>query len=205
MFTKLIAFVVYALSLCGISPQRFAALCHRIGRKDFRLRRVSLPLFLRLLFLKTGFVLQPLYGGSGINGARVILYVDISDSAGSQWTRVGGQMGLDFADTTEEIDVSDKLSGRLGERVPGRATASVSLELNFQTNDPAQDYIKAAYRARETVMVQRFYRDTADVLTGEAIEETSGVIVDLSESHPDQDKSTVSLEISLNNDWVPST
>jgi len=141
---------------------------------------------------------------AGINGARVLLYVNLSDSAGENWVRVGGQMGVSFNDTTNEIDVSDKLSGRLGERVPGRAKASVSLDLNFQTADPAQEFIKAAYRDRENIKVQRFYRDTADSLTGTAIEEATGIIIDLSETHPDQDKSTMKMEVSLNNDWEPS-
>lgn len=141
---------------------------------------------------------------AGINGARVILKVNVSESAGDQWVVVGGQMGVDFNDTTNEIDVSDKTSGRLGERLPGRATATVSLELNFLDSDPGQLFIKEAYRNREEVQVQRFYRNTADTLTGVAIEECTGVITNLSESDPDQDKATMSLEISLNNDWVAS-
>lgn len=141
---------------------------------------------------------------SGINGARVLLYVDVSTSAGEDWVRIGGQMGVNFNDKTAEIDVSDKLSGRLGERVPGRATATVALELNFLVSDEAQTFIKAAYRNRDEVFVQRFFRDSADVESGDAIEEVSGTIVNLSETHPDQGKSTMSLEVSLNNDWVAS-
>ena len=140
---------------------------------------------------------------AGINGAQVLLYVNIS----SVWTVVGGQMGVNFNDKTAEIDLSDKLSGRLGERVPGRATASVALDLNYLLNDPAQNYVKQAYRSRSEVLVQRFHRDDPDDSAGdgEAIEECTGVIVNLSETHPDQGKSTMSLEISLNDDWTPST
>lgn len=206
LYSLIASILTFAFGLFGWTKAQLAVLFHRISRKGYRPRRFiqQIPFAVRMFFLMTALTLQPICGGSGINGARVVLYCNLSESAGDQWTIVGGQMGVNFADKTAEIDVSDKLSGRLGERVPGRATASVSLELNFLTDDPAQDFIKAAYRDREEVMIQRFYRDTADVLTGEAIEEATGIIVNLSESHPDQGKSTVTLEVSLNNDWVPS-
>lgn len=140
------------------------------------------------------------------NGAIVLLYVATApDSLGTAWIRVGGQKGVDFGDTTDEIDLSDKISGRLGERIAGRAKASVKLDLNYDEADPAQDLIRAAYRQRKNILVQRFHRTNPDVLTGTAIEEATGLIVDLSESHPDQDASTMSMEVSLSNDWTPST
>ena len=142
---------------------------------------------------------------SGINGARVILLVDTSPTSGNEFVVVGGQAGLSFNDTTAEIDLSDKISGRLGERTPGRATASVSLELNYKMDDPAQLAIKQAYRERRDVLVQRFHRNTAETMDGIAVEEARGIITDLSETHPDQDKSTMSLEVSLNNDWAVSS
>lgn len=140
---------------------------------------------------------------AGQNGALVLIYVADEDSLGTaSWVLVGGQKDCSFDDQTAEIDLSDKLSGRLGERTPGRATASVSVELNFLPADPAQVLLKAAYRNRENILVQRFQRDDADSLGGTAIEECQGLITNLSESHPDQGPSTVSLEINLSNDWV---
>lgn len=140
---------------------------------------------------------------AGQNGALVLIYVATApDSVGTSFVRVAGQKNVDFNDTTAQIDLSDKLSGRLGERVAGRATASVSLEVNVVQGDPAQTLIKQAYRNRETILVQHFRRNDPDSLVGVAVEEAEGLIVDLSESHPDQDASTMNLEVSLNNDWV---
>src|SRR6187549_3915478 len=95
-----------------------------------RAHRRVFPFAIRQLFLWGSFALRPVAGGLGINGARVVVYVNATDSAGENWIAVGGQMGVNFNDTTNEIDTSDKFSGRLGERVPGRATARVSLDLN---------------------------------------------------------------------------
>lgn len=212
LFSIIASIVMFVAGAFGTTRGQVASFLRRVSEKPTApgyYERIGWGKWLRLRFilwvrLVHWNVMPALSGGAGINGARVILYVNISESAADQWTRVGGQAGLNFNDTTAEIDVSDKLSGRLGERVPGRATASVALELNFLTDDPAQEYIKEAYRLRESIMVRRFYRDTADSETGIAIEEATGIIVDLSETHPDQDKSTMSLEVSLNNDWEPS-
>jgi predicted secreted protein len=148
---------------------------------------------------------------AGQNGAIVLLKVNVSTSSGDDFQFIGGQTNLSINETTAEIDVSDKLSGRLGERVPGRAKANVSVNLHFLRSDPTIVYLKDKYRNREQIEVMVFDRanldavDSVGEITGDSVESASGIIVNFSETHPDQDKSTVSLEISLNNDWVPAS
>jgi len=152
--------------------------------------------------------LAPVAGSVGQNGAIVLLKVNITDSAGDEFDFIGGQGNLTVNDTTAEIDVSDKLSGRLGERVPGRATASVAVDLNFLRSDVRIAFLKTKYRNRQNVEVMVFDRTNLDIvaseddIVGTDIESAVGIITNLTETHPDQDKSTISLEISLNNDWV---
>lgn len=160
-----------------------------------------LPFVVRYRALWIALQLTPVQGAAGQNGAIVLLKVNTLGTGGEDFTLIGGQGNLSFSESTDEIDVSDKLSGRLGERVAGRANASVSVDLNFDRNDPAQTYLKAKYRDRELVEVLVFDRDNPDVLTGTDIEKATGLIITLDEEHPDQDVSSFSLEINLNNDW----
>lgn len=145
---------------------------------------------------------------SGQNGAIVLLKVNMSGSAPDDFDFVGGQANLTINEQTAEIDLSDKLSGRLGERTPGRASASVAVDLNFLRSDPTIVFLKSQYRNRRNVEVMIFDRDNLDFVDdiddapGNDVESATGIIVNLTETHPDQDKSTISLEINLNNDWV---
>ncbi len=169
-------------------------------------RWTVLPLQIRFYFGLAWLKLKPICGAAGQNGATVMLKVNVEASAGSDYSFVGGQANLTINETTAEIDVSDKLSGRLGERVPGRATASVSLDVNFLRSDSTIQFLKSKYRNRENVTLLVFDRDSlaAGAVTGTGIETATGIIVNFTETHPDQDKSTVSLEVNLNNDWVPA-
>ncbi len=145
---------------------------------------------------------------AGQNGAIVLLKVNVTDSSSDQFDFVGGQTNLTINETTAEIDISDKLSGRLGERTPGRATASCALDVNFLRTDPTIAYLKDKYRNRETVEVMVFDRDNLDAIqsagdiSGSDVESAVGIIVNFTETHPDQDKSTIALEVNLSGDWV---
>lgn len=178
------------------SKSRIAGLFMRVARTRW------VPSEFRWQAMWAALMLQPVAGGVGQNGAIVVLKIDILGTGGEDFQLIGGQGSLSISESTDEIDVSDKLSGRLGERVAGRASASVSVDLNFRRDDVAQSYLKTKYRDRELVEVMVFDRDDADVITGTNIEKASGLIVTLDEEHPDQDVSTMSLEINLNNDWV---
>jgi len=145
---------------------------------------------------------------AGQNGAIVLLKVNQSGSAPDDFDFISGQANLTINETTAEIDVSDKLSGRLGERVPGRATASVAVDLNFLRSDTIIAFLKTTYRNRRPIEVMVFDRDNLDAVAsngdieGTDVESAFGIIVNLTETHPDQDKSTISLEVNLNGDWV---
>lgn len=149
----------------------------------------------------------------GQNGAKVLLKVNVGGSGGDDFVFLTGQTNLTINDTTNQIDVSDKLSGRLGERVPGRATASISVDVNFLRTDEVLSFMKTEYRNRRQIAVTVFDRDNLDAIEqllsagsieGTDIESCEGIITNLTETHPDQDKSTLTLEIALNNDWVPA-
>lgn len=138
------------------------------------------------------------------NGADLLIAVNVSDSSLEEWVAVGGQRGANFNDTTALIDLSDKLTGRLGESIPGRATAEVSMELVFQDEDEGLIFLKAAYRGRDQVKIMRQVRADNNSPFG-WIEEAFGTIIDFSEDWPDQDAATVAMTIHMDNDWAPST
>jgi len=146
----------------------------------------------------------------GQNGATVLIKINISESSGDNFVFLTGQTNATINDTTDQIDIADKLSGRLGERLPGRATASIAVDVNFLRTDPVLAFIKGEYRNRRQITATVFDRDSLDAvdsvgaITGSDIESCVGIITNLSETHPDNDKSTLSLEIALNNDWVPA-
>lgn len=160
-----------------------------------------LPAAVRYYALAFGLRLVPVAGAEGQNGAIVVLKVNTLGTGGEGFVLIGGQGNLSVSESTSEIDVSDKLSGRLGERVAGRAAAQISVDLNFNRTDEGQSYLKDKYRARELVEFLVFDRDTPDTLAGTDVEKATGLITSLDEEHPDQDRSTMSLEISMNNDW----
>lgn len=170
-------------------------------------RAKRLPFLVRELALRFSFQLQPIGGGIGQNGAKVLIKIQTGDSAGSV-EFISGQSNLSISDKTAEIDISDKLSGRLGERVPGRATASITVDVNFVRDDAVRLFLLDEYRNRRNVSVTVFQRTNLDDFTsfddiaGDDVESCEGIIVDFSEAHGDQTKSTCSLQISLNNDWV---
>ena len=58
---------------------------------------------------------------AGQNGATVL--IKIKTDAGA-FEYISGQAKLKISDKTKQIDVSDKLSGRLGEKLPRRRCPS---------------------------------------------------------------------------------
>lgn len=160
-----------------------------------------MPSVFRSGALRSALYIAPLAGAAGQNGAVVVLKINTLGTGGEGFVLIGGQGNLSISESTAEIDVSDKLSGRLGERVAGRASASVSVDFNFQRDDEGQTYLKDKYRNRENVEILIFDRDDPTVLTGTNIEKCTGLITNLSEEHPDQEASSYACEINLNNEW----
>ncbi len=186
----------------------FAVLLGAIGLKVRRPRFAERSMLELELYLRS--IADPLVRcfNVGQNGAIVLVKIDMG-SAGFAF--LTGQTNATINDTTNQIDIGDKLSGRLGERTPGRATASVSVDLNFLRSDEVLVFLKTQYRNRRQVEIEIFDRDNLDTvdsagaITGSDIESAIGIITNLTETHPDQDKSTITLEVSLNNDWVEAT
>lgn len=213
MLVFLLTVAAALLALAVFHRNRASIRTTTIGWMVSLSRAKWLPAGLRYAAIAAAFRLSPIRGAAGMNGARVLLKINLSDSA-DDFEFLEGQTNLVFNDTTNKIDLSDKLSGRLGESEPGRATATVNVDVNILNKlatKPVQDFMKGEYRNRRLVEVMRFERDNLDAvefdsvgsIVGTDIESCQGYILNCTETFPDQESSTYSLEIDLQNDWAP--
>ncbi len=128
------------------------------------------------------------------NGTDVLLYVNTGTVEAPVYTVVGGQRDAEYGRETDEIDASSKDSAA-NRVLPGRVKASLSCEALYIPSDAAYQALDTAQSAREFILVHKY-------VDGVAVKEARAVITNLSEQHPDMDVSTVSIELSIDGDWV---
>ncbi len=127
-------------------------------------------------------------------GSDVLLLVNTGNVASPVWTEVGCQRGLDITENNEFADTSCKNSGnRTG--LPGRYSASITLDAVYLYDDNAYTALKNAQRNRQViqVMVKR---------TGVNIEYASAVIASMARSYPDQEVRTLSVTLEITGGWT---
>ena len=131
---------------------------------------------------------------SGINGADVLILVDVGVSAPS-FVVAAGQRDVTFDESNNLIDVSTKDTGRIEEVLMGRLTQTVSLDMLFINGDAGYLALKDASRNGTSITIRRRFQ-------GADIEDATAFIETRSETFPDQDAGLVSLAFRLSGAWV---
>lgn len=131
---------------------------------------------------------------SGINGADVLILVDVGVSAPS-FIVAAGQRDVTFDESNNLIDISSKDTGRIEEVLMGRLTQTVTLDMLFINGDAGYLALKDASRNGTSVTIRRQFQ-------GAPIEDATAFVETRSETFPDQDAGLVSLAFRLSGSWV---
>lgn len=130
----------------------------------------------------------------GISGSDVLLLVNTGTPDVPAYEAVGSQRDVTFDEATEEIDVSSKDS-RAMRVLPGRYSASLSLDALYVWSDAGYQALRDAMRNGELILVARqegnVTMETADAL-----------ITSMSENFPDQGEATISIDLTIDGAWA---
>ena len=129
-----------------------------------------------------------------MNGTDVLLLVNTGTAAVPVYEAVGSQRDVSFDEATEEIDVSSKDS-RAKRVLPGRYSATLSLDALYVWTDDAYHALRDAKRDGELILVAR-EDDSTTIETGDAL------ITSLSESFPDQGEGVISISMTIDGFWT---
>jgi len=129
-----------------------------------------------------------------MNGTDVLLLVNTGTAAVPVYEAVGSQRDVSFDEATEEIDVSSKDS-RAKRVLPGRYSATLSLDALYVWTDDGYRALRDAMRDGELILVAR-EDDSTTIETGDAL------ITSLSESFPDQGEGTISISMTIDGFWT---
>ena len=97
--------------------------------------------------------------------------------------------------TSDVIDTSNKESGADQRVIAGRKSSTISIDSLYLPTVEAFNILEDKYEARESIVVKR-------VVEGNERQQARAFITDFSEGHPDNDVSTVSLELTIDGGWV---
>lgn len=126
-----------------------------------------------------------------IDGNSVLLLVNIAPPGEPfDYEAVGEQRGLTESSSRDAIDASHKLRDHMVNLL-GRADGTVSLEGLWVPDDIALQAIERAYREKQVVILRK-------QVQGIAVEQREGVITTFDKDYPDNDVSTITVEIALN-------
>lgn len=133
----------------------------------------------------------------GIDGAAVLVLVNLGDDVTPNWTPVAEQTNLSTESTRNLIEASSKDSDHT-KWIYGKQDDTVSLEALYVPNDAAFKALEDAMKNKETVVLRR-------TENGTDIEEATALVSTISKEWPDNDASTVSVEFQLDEPWTPIT
>ncbi len=128
-----------------------------------------------------------------MNGADVLLLVNLGTEDDPTWAIVGSQRDATFNETTAEIDLSSKDSRarRVG---PGRYSADVSLDALYVPSDEGYQALRDAMRLGNLIQIQRQESEAA-------LEYAYAVVTGLSGGMPDQGEATISVDLAIDGEW----
>lgn len=129
-----------------------------------------------------------------MNGADFLVLINTGTEETPVYEVVGCQRDATLDETTAEIDASCKTS-RNTRVLPGRYKATLSLDGLYVPDDAAYQRMEEAMRTGEFITLVKQY-------DGNVTEAAEAVITSLSESHPDQDVSTISAAFTVDNEWA---
>jgi TP901-1 family phage major tail protein len=133
----------------------------------------------------------------GIDGAAVLVLVNLGDDVTPNWTPVAEQTNLSTESTRNLIEASSKDSDHT-KWIYGKQDDTVSLEALYVPNDAAFKALEDAMKNKEPVVLRR-------TENGTDIEEATALVSTISKEWPDNDASTVSVEFQLDEPWTPIT
>jgi len=129
-----------------------------------------------------------------MNGADVLLLVNTGTAAVPVYEAVGSQRDVTFDEATDEIDVSSKDS-RAKRVLPGRYSASLSLDALYVPTNDAYLALRSAMRDGDLILVAR---QEEEVTT----ETANALITSLSETFPDAGEGTISIGLTIDGEWA---
>jgi len=129
-----------------------------------------------------------------INGSDILLKVNTGTVGVPIWTVVGSQRNADFPEKSDFIDTSSK-AARAQTGLPGRYSASVTLDALYVPSDAAYALLRSAIRNATVIQVCK-------AESGVNIEKADAVVVSLGPKAPDQAEATVSVELTISGGWV---
>lgn len=122
------------------------------------------------------------------SGTGVLLKVNITDSAGTDWATVGGQRGLAVDSSGNVIDLSHKGTGRVKSVIVGRLTKTITLDGLVAVIDNAQTELEDAHENGTEVQLAE-YKD------GVILKTTTAVVTDVKKNYPDEAESTLTVSL----------
>lgn len=129
-----------------------------------------------------------------LNGADVLLYANTGTPGVPVWTVVGSQRDVTISEDTAVIDGSSK-DGRQARVQAGRYSSTLSLDAVYVPGDAAFAALKSNFRAGTLIKVR--IRES-----GVDKEEGNMLITSLERNHPDQEESTVSIDMQLDGSYT---
>lgn len=120
-----------------------------------------------------------------MNGSDVLLLVE--------GVAVGSQRDVTFEETTAEIDMSSKDS-RAFRVIGGRYKSTVTLDALYVPDDASYVALKAAMRAGTLIQINRQEDDAI-------LESANALVTSISEAAPDQDGATISVGLTIDDEW----
>jgi predicted secreted protein len=128
-------------------------------------------------------------------GTTVILQVRTATGP-DVYTTIGGQTGLAISFERDAIDSSSKDIVD-AEFLAGRRQSTISCPSLFVPNEAARAALKAAYNSTSGSA-----RIRVPAIGAEAGRQADCIITSLSEDHPDNDVSTVAVELQVTGVWT---
>jgi TP901-1 family phage major tail protein len=129
-----------------------------------------------------------------MNGADVLLLVNLGSVGSPNWTAVGSQRDVSFSEQTASIDVSSKDS-RAQRVIAGRYSSTVSLDALYVPDDASMLALKTANRNGDLIQIMAEEE-------GENFEYASGLITSMDKEAPDQGEVTISIEVTIDGEWT---
>jgi predicted secreted protein len=131
---------------------------------------------------------------SAMNGSDVLILVNTGTAAVPIYEAVGSQRDMTIEQTSDEIDTSNKTSGRYAEFMPGRYSSTVSFESMYVPNDGSYAVLRASCEYGLFLKIRREYAGVAE-------READAFVTSLSESFPDQEPGVVSASMRITGPW----
>jgi TP901-1 family phage major tail protein len=129
-----------------------------------------------------------------MNGTDILLLVNTGTPGVPTYEVVGSQRDVTFEEADAGIDISSKDS-RAARVLPGRYSATISLDALYVPTDAAYQSLKDALRAGDLIQVLRQEN-------GVSLETATARIDSMSEAGPDQGEATVSIALTIDGEWT---